>query len=84
MPQAKIHVMQHTGTGLWAAVSDDMPGFVVHAHSEDELYGKLESAFFHFMDAIGQPVRNVQVEQDSPEGFWPPSFIAKGELDKAA
>lgn len=84
MPQIQIHVIQHKKTGLLAAVSDDMEGFIVHAHDEDELFAKLPAAFQGFMDAIGNPVSNVQVEQNTPAGFWPPSYTAKGTPEKVA
>lgn len=84
MPQAKIHVMKHGKTGLLAGFSDDLPGFIVHAHDDAELHSKLAPAFQHFMSATGQPVHDVRVKQSSPEGFWPPTYIAKGELDRGA
>jgi hypothetical protein len=84
MPQIQIHVVQHKKTGLLAAVSDDLEGFIVHAHDEDELFAKLPEAFEDFMEASGKPVSNVQVEQNTPAGFWPPSYTAKGTTDKIA
>ena len=84
MPNARIHIMKHTKTGLLAAMSEDLAGFVVHAHTEEELFGKLGTAFKHFMEGIGTPVTDVNVVKDSPEGFWPPSFVASGKLEKEA
>lgn len=84
MPQIQIHVVQHKKTGLLAAVSDDLEGFIVHAHNEDELFAKLPAAFKGFMEAIDTPVSNVEVVQSTPAGFWPPSYTAKGTPEKVA
>ena len=84
MPTIKIHVMKHRDTGLLAAMSDDLKGFIVHAHTEDELFGKLGTAFKHNMEAVGEPVSDVKVTQESPEGFWPPVYVASGRLEKEA
>lgn len=84
MPSIKIHVMKHKDTGLLAAMSDDLKGFIVHGHSEDELFGKIGSAFAAYMDALGEPVSDVRVTQESPEGYWPPVYVASGRLEKEA
>ena len=84
MPEIKIHIMQHKKTGLLAAMSEDLKGFVVHAHSEEEMVSKLGPAFQHYMEAIGEPVSDVTVRQESPEGFWPPMYIASGRQQKEA
>jgi hypothetical protein len=84
MPEIKIHVMQHKKTGLLAAMSEDLKGFMVHAHTEEEMFAKLGPAFEHFMKAIGEPISDVSVRQESPEGFWPPTYVATGRLEKEA
>lgn len=84
MPQIKIHIVQHRKTGLLAATSEDLKGFIVHAHSESEMVSKLGPAFQHYMEAIGEPISDVTVRQESPEGFWPPSYVATARLDKEA
>lgn len=84
MPQMKINITKHEDTGLLVASSDDMKGFVVHARSDDELYGKLANAFTHYMNAIGSPVSNVEVRRETPAGFWPPTYIARGETGLVA
>jgi len=84
MPQIRIHIQKHVETGLLAATSDDLSGFHVHARTPNELITKLGPAFSHFMAAIGQSIHDVRVTQSSPAGFWPPTFIAQGELDRAA
>lgn len=83
--EIKIHVQEHRPTGLLTATSDDLPGFVVHAHAEKELLDKLGNAFEQFMAAIGTPVSQVEVtEYGTPPGFWPPAYIAKATLAQAA
>ena len=85
MHEIRIELKQHRTTGLLMAISDDLPGFVVHAHNEDEMMQKLGKAFADFMRATSRPVRNVQIVlAESAPGFWPPAYIAKGDLDMAA
>ena len=76
--------MQHKKTGLLAAMSEDLKGFIVHAHTEEELFAKIGPAFEHYMAAIGTPVSDVSVRQGSPEGFWPPMYVATGRFQKEA
>ena len=76
--------MQHKKTGLLAAMSEEMPGFIVHAHTEEELEGKLAGAFAAFKEAIGEPVEDVKITEETPAGFWPPTYLASGELKKEA
>jgi hypothetical protein len=78
----KIHVIQHKATGLLAAMSEDLRGFIVHAHSDEELAAKLGPAFAEFMDATGVPVTDVRVTQETPEGFWPPTYVASGRVER--
>lgn len=80
----RINVIQHKSTGLLAAVSPDLKGFIVHARTDEELYGKLGAAFEEFMGATGRTVSNVSVREETPEGFWPPCYVASGTLSRAA
>jgi len=80
-----IQVSEHRDTGLLVAMSDDLQGFVVRAHREDDLTGKLATAFRNFMAAIGTPVRNVEVvRNESVPGVGPRAYSARGFLDDAA
>jgi len=83
MERAYITVRCHRETGLMMATSDDLPGFVVHAHSEQELKQKLKMAFESFMKATGRPVQDATVEEDSPAGYTPPAYIARAHLQAA-
>ena len=80
-----IQVSEHRDTGLLVAMSDDLHGFVVRAHRDDELPGKLATAFRNFMAAIGTPVRDVEVvKNESVPGIGAPAYIARGFLYKTA
>ena len=80
-----IRVSEHRDTGLLVAMSDDLHGFVVRAHRDDDLTGKLPTAFRNFMAALGTPVRDVVVvKNESVPGIWPPAYIARGFLYKTA
>jgi hypothetical protein len=82
--ETKIRVLEHRKTGLLMAVADDLPGFVVHAHTEDELEGKLADAYEQFMKANGEEVGRVEVIRKSVADYWPPAFIARSQLAAAA
>jgi hypothetical protein len=81
--EAKIHVRQHRKTGLLMAMTDDLPGFFVHAHDEDELFAKLGPAIESFMNKTGRPVMKVEVVRES-EDYWPPEFVARAAMRSEA
>jgi hypothetical protein len=85
MDEIRIRVLRHRLTGLVMAISDDLPGFVVHAHSHDELAEKIQGAYEGFMRAIGRGDEvAVVVPEDAPPGYECCAFIAKVERRKAA
>jgi hypothetical protein len=85
MEEIRIRVLRHHDTGLLMALSSDLPGFVVHAHSLDEMAGKLQGACESFMRAIGRGNQAVAVvPEDVPPGFEPDAFIARVERRAAA
>jgi len=84
MPEYKIEVAQHKKTGLLMAQSPDLEGYIVHGHDEHELMAKLVPAFKSFMKAIGQPVGDVELRETSDPGYFPPTYIARAQLEKAA
>jgi hypothetical protein len=78
MQEIRIRVLRHHKTGLLMALSGDLPGFVVHAHSHDELSEKLQSACEAFMRALGREGQVVVVvPEDAPPGFEANNFIAQ-------
>ena len=85
MAKIKIRVLQHRQTGLIMAVSDDVPGFVVHAHDEEEIARKLLPAYKAYMEAIGEPDNSeFELVNNSTPGYWPPAFVLQAAHNKAA
>ena len=82
----RIHLIKHTETGLLAAVSDDLHGLVVHAHSPEEIEKLLPDAIRDILVAQGFEVLSVTAEPDerlSSAGFGPPAYIANASLAAA-
>lgn len=54
MLSAAIQVLRHEKTGLLMAMTlnPDLRGFVVHAHSIEEMQAKLVPAFRSYLEAI--------------------------------
>jgi hypothetical protein len=84
MAEFQISVREHRKTKLLVAFSDDLPGFIVHAHDEGELKQKLIPAFEAFMKATDRPVYDAELIEKTPLDFFPPAYVARGALDKAA
>jgi hypothetical protein len=65
------------------AVSEDLRGLVVHAHSEEEMEAKLPTAVQELLEAEGHRVDAVSLMRDKfsaiPD-FGPPAFIANASL----
>ena len=80
----RIHLASHRSTGLFMATSRDVPGFVVHAHSEEELRDKLETALNSYMRALGERAHYVVDDEEPAAGFWPPEVTAHREMAEAA
>jgi hypothetical protein len=80
----KMSVFEHRKTHLLMAVSDEVPGFVVYAHTEEELEKKLAPAFEAFMHAVGETNTEYQVENQSTPGYWPPVLALRAARREAA
>lgn len=82
-----IRTVCHRKTGLLTAFSDDLPGLLVTARTEDEMEEKLPAAVREMVEANGgQVVGDVIVTRDEehmPESFGPPAFIANAVLQAA-
>jgi hypothetical protein len=79
----KIKVLRYNKTGLLMAMSEDMPGLIVHGRSDEELERKLPLAVRDLLEADGHEVVQVTVVRDessSPHNFGPPAFIANASL----
>lgn len=85
MPKIMIRVLQHRKTGLIMAISDDVPGFVVHAHDEEEIARKLVPAYKAYMAALGEPDEaEFELVNNSTPGYWPPAFVLQAANKAAA
>jgi hypothetical protein len=70
MREFRIHVLGHRKTGLLMALCDELPGFIVHADTDEEIEAKLAPAFKQYMRAAGQHVESVQVTGSGrPPGY---------------
>lgn len=81
MNSAEIEIKMHGPTGLVMAVSKDLPGFVVHAHSMEEMRAKIADSFTDFMAmAHKTAVQDVTVTELNQ---WMPVH-ARADYRKAA
>jgi hypothetical protein len=83
----KIRVLRHSGTDLLMAMSDDMPGLVVHARSDEEIERKLPIAVRDLFEASGFTVASVSLLRDesaAPANFGPPAFIVNASFSAAS
>lgn len=84
MDQFHIKVLTHRTTGLLMAMTDDLPGFIVHADTPEELYGKLAPALVSFLKAAGREVTDFTIEEDCPvPDFVPIAYIARAQARAA-
>jgi hypothetical protein len=82
----EIRVLTHRETGLLMAIAeDDLPGFFVHAHSDEEMGRKLPRALESFLRATtGDDVKVELHEKKLPPGYGPPTFTAHTHVAEAA
>lgn len=81
---AKILTAWHRESGLWMARSDDLPGFILHAHDEAGLRERLEPALKEYLEILhNAPIKMLSLTDENPS-FVPPTFIARSELAIAA
>ena len=80
----KICVYEHGKTGLLMALCDELNGFVVHAHTDDEMEAKLVPAFEQYMKAAGRDIGRFELVRKAPPGYRPPTFLARTHLEAAA
>jgi hypothetical protein len=85
MSDIEITILQHKKTGLLMAMSRDVPGFIVHAHTDDEMQDKLVPAYYAYMEALGEPLDGeYELIDKSAPGFWPPVFVIHSARQRAA
>jgi len=84
----RIEILKHRDTDLWLAISDDLPGLVVHGQSHGELEDRIEPAILALFEADGYKVLDIETEKrnlDLPEGFeMPEAYIASASLKAMA
>jgi len=80
----QLQFLSHRDTGLWMATSKGLPGFVVHAHSRNELINKLPEALRSFSKhTTGEDAHWFISEDEVAPGYDPPTYIAHRELQAA-
>lgn len=75
----RIKVLAHKKTGLFMALSDDLPGLVVHARSTEEIDKKMPIAIREILEASGVVVDSVEPATENLDDFTsvtPPAYIA--------
>ncbi len=78
-----IRILRHENTGLLMAISPDDRGFIVHAHSIEEMEEKLVSAYEAYLEATGHESGEWELRNDSVPGYWPPAFILEAAQSRA-
>ena len=79
----KIEVVRHRTTGLLVAMSDDLPGLMVHGRTDEEIDERLEGAVRELLEAEGKTVVDIEVtpaEDGLPKGFVTGAVIASARL----
>jgi Domain of unknown function (DUF1902) len=60
----RIRLLRHKSGDLLMAVSEDLRGLVVHAHSEEEMEERLPGVVRDLLEAEGYVVANVSLVRD--------------------
>ena len=80
----QIKVLSFSKSDLLMAISEDLPGLVVHTRSSDELESRLPQVVRDLLEADGFNVDNVTVERESarpvPPEFRTAAYIASASL----
>ncbi|MFT3972012.1 MAG: hypothetical protein QM699_00600 [Amaricoccus sp.] len=65
-----IHVLPSNKTGLLVAMSPDMPGFLAHGHSAEELKAHIVAALGALIEAQGMTLVHTKFLGDEPIGSF--------------
>jgi hypothetical protein len=85
LKQVTVRVLTHNATGLKMAISEDLPGFVVHAHSFEEMDEKIPAALRSFVKATqGDDAPWIVSSESTPPGYQPTEYIARPKSRVAA
>jgi hypothetical protein len=80
----QVQTFQRKSSDLFMVLIPDVPGFILHAYSQDEIEEKLAGAFEAYMNATGRPVSGVEVvRNETMKDYWPPAYVAKAVLTAA-
>jgi predicted RNase H-like HicB family nuclease len=73
----KVETIEHRETGLYVAVSDDLPGLYVHGRSERELEERVPVAIKALLEAAGDNVGEIVKcdDDEKPESFRVPVAV---------
>jgi predicted RNase H-like HicB family nuclease len=77
----KVTTIRHRETGLYVAMSDDLPGFYAHGRSVREIEERIPQAIKMILEASGKTVGEITKceGEGEPSGFEP--IIAKYALE---
>jgi hypothetical protein len=79
----EFKILMHR-TGLQMAICPELRGFVVHAHSEEELDRKLPLAMRSFMKTTtGDDSEWVLTKEELAPGYTPLAYIAARAFDQS-
>ena len=78
LKEVNIRVLNHGATGLKMALCDELPGFVVHANSAEEMDEKIPAALHSFIKlTTGEDTNWVLASDETPPGFDPNTYVAR-------
>lgn len=83
----RIRILRHDKTDLLMAVSEDLPGLVVHGHTVDEIEKRLPSVARDLLEVRGHRVESIELVRDKAltfKDYGPPAFLANVHLTSAA
>lgn len=82
-----VEILEHDDTGLFAAISRELPGLMVHDYSIDEIERRLPAVIKDLLEAQGVAVESVTAMRDERRAaaqLEPPAFIANAVLSRVA
>jgi hypothetical protein len=84
LTEVRIKILTHSTSGLKMATSEDLPGFVVHANSAEELDEKIPAALKSFCTLTRDDKTDwVLISDDVPPGFEHIAYTARQAAEAA-
>lgn len=87
MKEIYVQLLKQDRTGLYAAVSRDLPGLMIHDYSIAEIERRLPIVIRELLEAAGHEVESVTAERDEKidlAHLQPPAYIANAVLTRVA